>query len=138
MVLITNISGRVLYRRHPRGLRVTFGIGETKDIKSNRLIKELSLQGSAFRVENNHLIPPKTNRRQTRKKRLQAKHTDNAIDTPKRIDSPEERAKPKGFGKPKQGSKPKGLKLPKAYFKLGMKNGWKKFKEDRAKDEGAD
>ena len=149
MVLITNTSGRMLFRKLPSGGMVAFGIGETKEVTSKRLTEELTRQRGAFRVEKSHLIPPKTNRRQTREERIPSEHTDNADDPPTRKGDwcgTGRKWKKRGaksednFGKPKQDSKPKGLngRLPKEYYKLGLSKGWKKFKEDRAKAEVID
>ena len=164
MVLITNISDRPLFRRLPNGQRIDFDAGEPKEVKSKRLTEALGLQASAFRVEKSHLIPPKTNRRQNREERIPSEHSDNVDDPPTRKgrkgdwcgtgrdkfkgigkpkqDSEDSESKSKGlkdnFGKPQQDSKPKGLRLPKSYYKLGLKKGWRKFKEDRAKAEVID
>lgn len=143
MVLITNTSGRMLFRRFPNGERIAFDVGETKEVKSKRLTKALGLQTSAFRIEKSHLIPPKTNRRQDREERIPSEHTDNADDSSTRKGRKGDwcgtgRDQFKGLRKPKQDSKPKGLRLPKSYYKLGLKKGWRKFKEDRAKAEVID
>ena len=130
MVLITNTSGRMLFRKLPSGGMVTFGAGETKEVTSKRLIEELGRQTDAFRIEKSHLIPPKTGRVSSRK----TKHETPPVITPLEGEGDE--------GKSKQDSKPKGKglngRLPKEYYKLGLCKGWKKFKEDRARAEVSD
>ena len=130
MVLVTNISGRMLFRRHPGGYRITFDAGETKDIGSKRLVDKLAQQPNAFRIEKSHLIPPKTGRVSTRK-------------TQHEVAPKVSRSEEKGDeGQPESDSEPKGKglngKLPKEYYKLGLSKGWKKFKEDRARAEVSD
>ena len=130
MVLVTNISGRMLFRRHPGGYRITFDAGQTKDITSERLVQELIGQPNAFRIEKSHLIPPKTARLSDRK----TKHKVAPV-----VSRPEEKG---DEGQPESDSEPKrkGLngKLPKEYYKLGLSKGWKQFKADRARAEVSD
>ena len=44
MVKVTNPTSKVLSRRHPSGIILHWSPGETKDIESERLLKEVSNQ----------------------------------------------------------------------------------------------
>ena len=44
MVKVTNTTSKVLSRRHPSGIILHWSPGETKDIESERLLKEVSNQ----------------------------------------------------------------------------------------------
>ena len=70
MALITNNSDRLLYRRLPRGGKITWRPGQTVEVKSERLLAQLEKQRIFSRAEDfgpaSHLPQPKVARRPSR------------------------------------------------------------------------
>jgi len=70
MALITNNSDRLLYRRLPRGGKITWQPGQTVEVESERLLAQLETQRVFSRSEAigpaGHLPEPKVGRRSRR------------------------------------------------------------------------
>ena len=70
MALITNNSDRLLYRRLPRGGKIIWLPGETVEVKSERLLKQLETQRVFSRTDEvspaSHLPQPIVGRRPSR------------------------------------------------------------------------
>ena len=131
MALITNNSDRLLYRRLPRGGKITWLPGETVEVESERLLKQLETQRVFSRAEDfgpaSHLPKPKVARRPSRpvvpEEYKEREEKDRGLKPKRRRKAPSKGLKKKAKDHP-------GMICGKAH--PGMKHAdWKRSKKDK-------